>query len=809
VNSSPGIVDVPPPYRVPRGAFPGYVFVLALTCILRWSFPAQAADAKDTNALVGMDFFRDSSTLKGHQIITLGVPPASPADFNPDSGVAPTSTTNLFTKPELTLQLVRMTNHSRVLAPPAFNPDPGAAFITNTPEPGPYFTNEIKLLPDRYDGDPIPPNLQLPRDDVVTRRFVPVDPTNAPPPYGSEPLDKKLQLPRKDARKNEPIAYKWEYENYPLAMKGIGYPTNAVPEPDRWRIGFVPWQRYTTGSTETPYESPTTMLWRPYQQSLLKGDSPIIGQDIFLDLTAESETDFEAKSIPTPSGITAASPDAAEFYGRSSQLSVANYFSFSLDLFKGDTSFQPVHWAVHIQPVYNVNYVQAHETGVVSADPRGFGATNGPPPNNNGITEPGQVPPFLNTNLTGGPANLSGTAATTRTRQYFALQEAFFELHLGDLSENYDFAALRVGNQVFNQDFRGFLFNDVNTALRLFGNYDNNQYQYNLAVFDMREKDTDSGLNSFNSREQQIVLANLYRQDAIWHGYTAQVSVLANFDSGGGYYDENGNLVRPEPLGTIREHSVQAYYLGWAGDGHIGRLNITHQFYQALGHDNFNGLAGHEVSINAQMAALELSYDEDWIRYKASVFYASGDKDATDGHATGFDTVVDNPNFTGGPFSYWVRQGFNLGGTAVGLKQPNSLVPDLRSSKSEGQANFVNPGAFIISLGTEMDLTPKSRLFLNANYIRFVDTDSLKTALLTDQIDDEVGWDLSIGMQYRPLLTDNIIVSAGLGVLIPGQGYKDIYKSNTSVPPGFGATGNPGHVDDFLYSGVIAVTFTY
>ena len=28
-------------------------------------------------------------------------------------------------------------------------------------------------------------------------------------------------------------------------------------------------------------------------------------------------------------------------------------------------------------------------------------------------------------------------------------------------------------------------------------------------------------------------------------------------------------------------HKVKAAYLGWTGDGHIGRLNITHAFYQA------------------------------------------------------------------------------------------------------------------------------------------------------------------------------------------------------------------------------------
>ncbi len=383
------------------------------------------------------------------------------------------------------------------------------------------------------------------------------------------------------------------------------------------------------------------------------------------------------------------------------------------------------------------------------------------------------------------------------------------DIHLKDLSDNYDFLTLRVGNQPFNADFRGFLFNDVNLGARLFGNWDNNLYQYNLAAFDMREKNTDSELNTFNARDQEVAIANLYRQDFIWPGYTAEWSFLANFDHGGVHYDQNGNLVRPEPLGTVRPHDVTAYYLGWGGDGHIGRFNISHQFYEAFGHDDFNNLAGRPVDINAQMAALEVSYDRNWARYKASFFYASGDGNATDGKATGFDTIVDNPNFTGGPFSYWTRQGFNLGGTMVNLKDPSSLVPDMRTSKTEGQANFVNPGVFIFGLGAEFDLTPKLRSFLNANYIRLAETDPIKTALFTPTVDGDIGWDLSLGFQYRPLLTDNIIFSAGFGALIPGRGYHDIYNNNSNPVPGFDSPGSTGAVDDFLYSALIAVTFTY
>jgi len=155
-----------------------------------------------------------------------------------------------------------------------------------------------------------------------------------------------------------------------------------------------------------------------------------------------------------------------------------------------------------------------------------------------------------------------------------------------------------------------------------------------------------------------------------------------------------------------------------------------------------------------------------------------------------------------------VRQGFNLAGTAVNLKQRNSLVPNLRTSKTEGQANFVNPGVLLAGLGTEIEVTPKLRSFINVNYINFVETDPIKTALLTDKAHRELGLDLGIGFQYRPLLTDNIILSAGLGALIPGRGFRDIYQTNPDPVPGYSSQA-AGRVDDFLYNGVVALTFTY
>ncbi|HYV28810.1 MAG TPA: hypothetical protein VFA77_14840, partial [Candidatus Eisenbacteria bacterium] len=510
--------------------------------------------------------------------------------------------------------------------------------------------------------------------------------------------------------------------------------------------------------------------WHPYQQSVLKGDLPVIGQDVFLNLTASSQTEFEARRLPTPSAVSSAEPGSAEFFGRSEQLLLQNNLSLTVDLFKGETVFQPVHWAVRLEPVINVNYTETKETTVISPNP---------------------------------------ARGTTRLDSFVALQQWFGELHLGDLSDNYDFFAGRLGSQAFNSDFRGFIFNDINFGGRVFGNARNNHYQYNLMVLDMREKDTNSELNKFDQRDQRVIIANVYRQDFLTKGYTAQLSFHANLDDGGTHYDENGNIARPAPFGTVAEHSVHAYYLGWAGDGHIGPLNLSHAFYQVFGHDDFNGLAGRPVDINAQMGALELSYDKDWIRYKASFFYASGDGNAEDGTATGFDTILDNPNFTGGPFSYYVRQGFNLAGTSVNFKQRNSLVPNLRTSKTEGQANFVNPGVFIYGLGAEIEVTPKLRSFINVNYIRMAETDPIKTALLTDKVRNEVGLDCSIGFQYRPLLTDNIIISAGFGALLPGSGYRDIYRRSTDPVPGYNPLSKAGRTDDFLYSALIAVTFTY
>ena len=187
----------------------------------------------------------------------------------------------------------------------------------------------------------------------------------------------------------------------------------------------------------------------------------------------------------------------------------------------------------------------------------------------------GDIDIFLDPLLFPADTDFHRTNATDRFEDHLALQQFFFESHLLDLSENYDFAAMRVGTQIFNADFRGHVFFDSNWGYRMFGNLAKNRLQYNLALFDLFEKESFSELNTWDDRDQNVFVANLYCQDFLFKGYTAQLSFLANHDNGGNglTYDSAGNIVRPAPIGTIAPHELEAYYIGWNGEGHIGRAN--------------------------------------------------------------------------------------------------------------------------------------------------------------------------------------------------------------------------------------------
>ncbi len=519
---------------------------------------------------------------------------------------------------------------------------------------------------------------------------------------------------------------------------------------DRWRIGFPEYDRYgdrAARGRDIPFKR--GRWWDPYNQSVLKGDYPIRGNKLFMVLSAVSTTTLEQRRAPTPSDVSSDKPVSGEFFGQPEQLAASETVQLSFELFHGDSTFKPRDWAIKISPTFSIpNYLNARENGVVNIDVR---------------------------------------RGTNRTDTQVSLEEAFAEVKLADLSANYDFVSVRAGIQPFVSDFRGFIFSDNNLGLRFFGSADNNRIQYNAAYFSMLEKDTNSGLNRFDTRHQNVYVANIFRQDFIRKGYTIEGSFHFNDDRSSIEYDRNGFLVRPALIGDVRPHAIKVAYLGFNGDGHIGRLNLTHSYYYAFGHDTRNPIAGKRVDIRSNMAALEASVDKDFLRFKGSFFWAQGDSNPTDNKATGFDAIFDDPNFVGGQFSFWNRNGIRLTQTGVGLVQPNSILPSLRSSKTQGQANFVNPGIYIYNAGVDVELTQRIKTVFNVNYLRFHRTEPLEYVLFQNHIRHDIGWDYSLGVAYRPFLINNVTITFGASTLQTGRGFRDIFTDRSrNCPPNVG-----------------------
>ncbi|MCY2965040.1 MAG: hypothetical protein NT069_15635, partial [Planctomycetota bacterium] len=208
----------------------------------------------------------------------------------------------------------------------------------------------------------------------------------------------------------------FEYESdEPLGFSGPSgiLPTedqessHFVPIEDRWRVGIPPWDRYATPTptgADAPFEPGA--WWNPYRQHVLKGDYPIIGQHTFLNITATSVILNEFRQVPTPTTPfeSTVNPFEEDFFGNPNQYFTTNYFRVKFDLFHGNAGFKPVDWRIVAEPVFNMNYLDVGELGVV------------------------------NTNVRAG---------TTRFRDYMALEQWFVEAKLADLSPHYDFLSIR------------------------------------------------------------------------------------------------------------------------------------------------------------------------------------------------------------------------------------------------------------------------------------------------------------------------------------------------------------------------------
>ena len=115
---------------------------------------------------------------------------------------------------------------------------------------------------------------------------------------------------------------------------------------------------------------------------------------------------------------------------------------------------------------------------------------------------------------------------TNRSDYFLGVQELFVDKHIRNVSDRYDFDSVRAGIQPFQFDFRGFLFNDQQLGVRLFGNRDNNRFQYNVVAALRLNKDTNSGLNDVTRlpRKDLVLHANFIPAGFPFVGLTSMAS---------------------------------------------------------------------------------------------------------------------------------------------------------------------------------------------------------------------------------------------------------------------------------------------
>jgi hypothetical protein len=534
------------------------------------------------------------------------------------------------------------------------------------------------------------------------------------------------------------------------------FPTDEFPVPDRWRImtTLCP----TKGGDESIYKlfgavrDVCRSTLDPYHQNVLKGDKPIPADkkpsflkedDWFVVANVISDTVFEPRSFPIPVGVqTTERPNSLDVFGRSGSEVYAQTFIASAALIKGATAYKPPDVEYRVTLAGQINHVNVPERRVLFVEP---------------------------------------SKPSHRTDWFIGVQDLFIDYHIRNTSARYDFDSIRVGIQPMQADFRGFLFQDNQLGVRLFGTRDNNRIQYNLGAFWRLEKDTNSGLNDVTQtpRSDFVFFANLYRQDLPVVGLTSQFSLTYNMnrERGDVEIDTNGFPVRPALLGDLRGRSYDVVYPGYAVDGRIGRVNISGQLYGAFGEDRNSFFTSEPAKIQAYFAAAEASYDVDWMRFRLSGLYASGDSNPYNNTEAGFDAIFENPIFAGADTSYWIRQTipFAGGGRVISINGRNGILNSLRSSKEQGQSNFNNPGTVLIGAGADFDVTPEVRISANANHLWFAKTEVLEAQRVEGTIPKDIGWDLSLAGIWRPNANQNIVFRLSGAALLPGKGFKDLF----------------------------------
>ena len=188
------------------------------------------------------------------------------------------------------------------------------------------------------------------------------------------------------------------------------------------------------------------------------------------------------------------------------------------------------------------------------------------------------------------------------------------------------------------------------------------------------------------------------------------------------------------------------------------------------------------MNIRAQMAAIELSRDANWLRYRFSAFFASGD-DRSIRHGQGFDTITDNPNLAGGQFMYWTQQNRGNAGRWPQTFPRSSACCRICALSSAIAPISSIPGSDARNGGLDMRLSPALKLVTNARLLRFANATILRSLAGAGPgfEDDAIGIDVGVRREVPAAGEREHVHRARLLDAVPLGGFKSAIGSTAAA----------------------------
>ena len=325
----------------------------------------------------------------------------------------------------------------------------------------------------------------------------------------------------------------------------------------------------------------------PYNQNILKGDKPIAGNSMFLVLTGALESPFEGRNLPVGSGVSAERAGSQEFFGQYGQ-----FFT------------QPAGHGLR-GGVQGPDRVQAQDVR-----PQGHGRLQPELP----ARVRAQRRPHRPARGQDAPARGRVAGGGVRGGQ---ARRPLAELRRGLGARGHPALRVRLPRPHLQRHEPG------RAPVR-------QRVEQPLAVQPRRVRPAGEGHQQRPQHVREARAARLHRErlppghlhprlHALRSATTAARTARPRSSTSTRTGSWCGRRASAARACTRSPRTTWA----WPGDGHLGKINVSHAAYYAFGTDEDHGVGGHQ-DIRAGFGALEASIDKDWTRFKATFVYASG-----------------------------------------------------------------------------------------------------------------------------------------------------------------------------------------